>query len=482
MGTSRIKAALIDRAGGVVSQCAAVAHRQHQHSAFDAEIAWDALCRVIRHLVHARPASRRVAAVIISNQRATIIPVAANGRPAGPALSWQDSRGDDAMRRFVRRFGAARFHRITGLPPSALWSLAKLLWLQRDAGPVFQRSATFALLHDYILFRLGADRLFTDASNASLTGLFDTRRLDWSDTILDAAGIDRAQLPELVRAGTQVGRVGEDAAHQTGLDAGVPLIVGGGDQQCATLGIGAIDPGQAGFCLGTAAVVSCPSDHPVIDPRRRFFCTAHVVPGRWVLEGIHNTFGGAIRWVRNSMGVISGEAFQHLAGRSQPGPERPLFLPFLAGIGSPDFDARMRGAVAGLDLSHTRADLARAILDGISLEAARILESFQHFVPTRRLIVAGGESARRLGIRILADMIGRPLWLNPTPDATLLGAAILAWTGTGEFASIGEASRACVVPTAHRVDPALDRADRQRLYRRYCALVDSLRRLAARRE
>lgn len=482
MGTSRIKAALLDATGGlraVASAPSTAAQRRDQPAEFDADTCFVILSRTIRAaLRQVRGARNRIAAVAVASQRATVVPVGPDGRPAGHALSWQDTRGESEVRRFLRRFGRARFTRITGLPPGALWSLSKILWFQREH-PGAAASARYVLLHDYVLCRLGAHYFVTDPSNASLTGLFDTHRLAWSEPLVRAAGLAPSRLPVLAAAGSQAGRVSAAAARATGLKAGTPLVVGGGDQQCAALGIGALDPGQASLCLGTAAVVACPVRRPAIDPRGRFFCTVHAVRSRWVLEGIHNTFGACIRWARTLLQMNTGDEFLHMARKSRPGAKGLLFLPFLAGIGTPDFDARTRAAMLGMGLSHRIGDIARAILEGTSLELRRVVAALEQRVRARTLIVTGGEIARPLRMQVLADLLGRNLLLNRTPDATLVGTAILAWTGAGRFRTVREAAHACSGRRAIRVNAMLPAAESARYYRRYGRAVAQLRRMGA---
>ncbi len=484
MGTSRIKAALIDAEGGLRSVShapAGSARRAAREAAFDAESYFRRTCRAVRRAVAGSGLSAsRIRAVVLSNQRATVVPVGRDGLPVCPALGWQDTRGGRALERFIRRFGGARFIRITGLPPSTLWSLAKILWLRQEQPGVFRRAERFLLLHDYALHRFGAPGFVTDFSNASVTGLLNIRGRCWDPDVLEAAGLSEARLPALAQAGDIAGRLSRDVARATGLRWGTPLLVGGGDQQCAALGIGALDPGQTGLCLGTAAVVSCPTNRPVTDPRGRFFCTVHVVPDRWVLEGIQNTYGAAVRWTRMRGRFGSGEKLRRIAEGGSPGASGALFFPFLAGIGSPDFDPDVRGAFVGLSLFHDRHDLARSVLEGIGLEMRRILDSMQGHLRGGRLIVAGGEITRRQGLEILADMTGCELRLSRTPDATLLGAALLAWTGLGRFRSLREAARRAVRETGPRVPVTLARRHRDALYQRYCRWVKVIRDMTAR--
>jgi xylulokinase len=367
-------------------------------------------------------------------------------------------------------FGAARYEALTGLPPSFLWTLGKLLLLRRADPAVWGGTARFALLHDFVLRAFGAGDLYCDLSNASLTGLLDLRALDWSDEILAAAGLDRARLPTLVRPGQRVGAVSREAARRSGLREGTWLVAGGGDQQCAALGQGAVEPGDAGLCLGTAAVVSCPVDAPLTGTGGRFFCTVHAAPGRWVIEGLLNSVGSALDWAARALGLDGVAALE--AEASGASSEGAFFLPHLSGVGSPDHRAAARGAWVGLDLGCTRARLARAAFEGVAHETGRILDAMEERGPIRQLVLSGGGAAGQLLPRLLADLSGRRLVLREHHEATLAGAALLAWCGAGRFADPLEAARTLGRQgCARMVEPAGEPAERLAARARYLAWV-----------
>ena len=482
-GTSRIKAGLVDRRGKMIALAAAPAPQlSHGNGplAFDPAAHYRVMCRLLRSVRRmAGVPAAQIAAISVANQRATIIALGADEGVLA-ALSWQDTRCSAAIDGFIRKFGAARFQRITGLPSSPLWSLGKILWLQQEHPAAYRSAAWFVLLHDYLMRRLGAPKFITDFSNASLTGLLDITQRDWSPALLRAVGIAAGQLPALQPAAARAGVLSAAAAAKCGLRAGTPLIVGGGDQQCAALGIGAVAPGDAGLCLGTAAVISCPVARPVHRRRGGFFCTAHVVPERWVVEGFHTTFGGALRWLLQLLRLRSVQEFEQAAMKASPAWQRITFLPFLAGIGSPDFDADARGVLAGLDLTHGRSEIARAAIEGVALETRRILEQVTPFVHLKRLVAVGGISARDIIPQAIADATGQPLFMCRTSEATLHGLACLAWTGVGAYRDIVAAARRCAGGTLRRLQPAGGDPRRAARYTQYCAWVNAARRTADR--
>ena len=473
MGTTHVKAAFFDDRGRAVALSHASVPSPRPGSPpheFDADEHVRIALSLVRHFVRAQAsAAHRVKAIAVTGQRASMVPLY-HGRTA-PALGWPDARGDGLLPIFLRRIGPLAFRQITGLQPSALWSLSKILRLQQ--APLRRRPARYALLNDFVLSRLGAPGIITDFSSASLTGLLDLSTLRWSIPLLRAAGLTPDQLPALAAPATIIGSLSTRAAARCGLLAGTPLVLAGGDQQCAALGTAVLDDTEAGLCLGTAAVISCPTARPRRGRGSGLFCTAHVVPGRWMLEGIHNACGASLDW---AVRVMHSRAPIPKAVANAYRPDAPAFFPFLSGMGSPDFDPAVRGAFLHLDASHTAQDLAAAVALGNALELRRILDAMGAGAARRTIIVSGGKTALPGFMQLLADVMGRPLRRASTPDATLLGAAILAWTALDRYSSLRETVRACASLSRSTVTPRLSRQERERLFSRYRLGVEAVRR------
>lgn len=473
LGTSFIKVALIDEQGrlGVPHKEAAPPFDTSDGGCrFDAVGYVRCLLSTIRRTVDSTP-SAKVVRLVLTGQRATVVPVI--GSEVAQAVSWQDVRGEQALTRFIEAVGNDRFVELTGLVPSVLWTLAKCLWMREVEPTRFEKLTCLSLLNDYALRQLGVGDFVTDTSNASLTGFFDITKLEWSQELLAPAGLAAEQLPRLVSPGATVGAVSDETASATGLLAGTPLVMGGGDQQCAALGAGVCDPGDVALSTGTAAVVSCPADRPTIDQAGRWFCTKHVVPERWVLEGIHNAYGSSIKWACDLLGLADPSELEALAETHTDSAGGAMFLPFLAGIGSPDFEASATGLFAGLRLSTTRAEIARATMEGVSLEARRILTAMSSLKSTGRLRLVGC-TAGRLSNQTLADVLGRTVDFVELPEAGLLGAAMLAWVNAGRFDSVQEAAALWSKQATMTLEPKSSAMDSVKRYQQYCALVGTL--------
>lgn len=446
-GTSTIKAGLFDETGRRVS-LATTSVRCQFHAdgrvTQDADAIVDAVLRTLRGALAERGmAPSRVAAVCIANQRATVLAVDRHGAPLLPAISWQDMTGAPAVARLRRLISDAAYYRITGLPIHAVFTLAKLMHLKRDAPSVFRRADRFVLIQDFLLRALGGGDYLIDPSNASLTGLLNIRRLQWSSDILRLAGIREAQLSTLVPSGQRVGGLSPTAARRSGLLAGTPLIMGGGDQQCAGAGAGVVRSGLCSITFGTAGVSFCHSDRAVFDPARRITCCAHIVPGRWNLEGLQNAAGDSLRWASNTLlGIpkLSGTWLQRV-GDVPIGSRGVLFLPYLAGASAPHWIAEATGTFLGLRPHHDAACLIRAVMEGVVMESRQILDVFAELrVPAREIRLTGGCSSISVWNQIQADLYGRPVRSLANPDATLLGAALLGAYGVGAFPTVEAAA------------------------------------------
>lgn len=478
MGTTRIKGGALDAEGGIVSLSSVPVPPigdWRGFLAFDAEVYFERVLGVLREIAEHLGDPCGVRAIALTSQRATIVPVRADGTAAGPGLSWQDTSGAGDFDSWLSRCGPGRFTDITCLPPSALWSAAKVLRLRDQAPDIFRSTARLALLHDFVLHGLGTEDYVTDPSNASLTGFLDLRRRCWSGELLDTSGISESLLPALRPAGSVCGILGSGAASATGLPEGTLLVTGGGDQQCAALGIGAFEAGEAGLCLGTAAVLSCPTEMPPPGALGGFFCTAHATETGCVLEGIHNAFAASLNWAGAALGVRTARARMRAVGRSRPGANGVRFLPFLSGIGSPDYDAETAGTFLGLRPTHVSADLVRSVYEGVLFETRRLLEAASGLASVRRVLIGGILMGGKLE-QMLADILGCEIEVASATEISLRGAAALAWTGAGRYPTVKDAARRIAGRKYRRIRPRELQAY-DAMYERYLRDVREVRSL-----
>jgi xylulokinase len=450
-GTSVVKSAIVGLNGsirglaGKASPCVQSADGRIESDPHAITQACFSSLRLALQASRVRPVN--VGGICLTNQRATLLCLDAQGAPLGRAISWQDMRGAAQIKAFRRRIPDESYYGITGLPANAVFTLAKILWIKQQESDRFKRTARFALVQDYMLRQLGCGSFVCDPSNASLTGMLDIAALRWSREILAAAAIPEARLSLLVPSGTTVGALSAFAARQTGLLEGTPLVIGGGDQQCAGVGAGAVAPGILEVTLGTAAAPLCYSARPARDRRRRVMCCAHAVADKWELEGLQNSAGSCLQWAAKLMngGEKFSRSFAAAVKRVPPGAGSLLFYPYLAGDSAPHWDPNGKGVFVGLGFGHGRAEVIRAVMEGVSLQTREILDVFAGMgVPVRDIRLTGGCTAVEPWNQMQADIYGRPVSILENPQASLLGAAILAAVGLGEFRTVAAAAKSMV--------------------------------------
>jgi xylulokinase len=291
------------------------------------------------------------------------------------------------------------------------------------------RTAMIADVHAFAVHGLTGCWATSWASADSL-GLVDVRTFHYSDTLLDLVGLGAGQLPELVPPGERLGVVSAEAALDSGLPEGLPVVAGAGDGQSAGLGAAVCAAGEAYLNLGTAVTLGVHSDEH--RTALAFRTMASPIAGRWTLEAALASGAHALEWFRRRiLGDASAQALERLeaeAAEVPPGADGLLFLPYLVRAEAPYWDPAARGAWVGLRDHHGHGHLYRAVLEGIAFEQRLVLSMIEAETgtPVPRLRVTGGGARSRLWVRCLADILDRPLEVSEHKEATALGAAVLA--------------------------------------------------------
>ncbi len=401
-----------------------------------------------------------IAAVSFSGHMNGALPVDADGAPLRPAILWADQRAVDQAEFIRARFGDAETYRVTGNRVSPGYTAAKLLWIKQHEPDVYRRTHKVLQAKDYAAFLL-SDVMATDYSDASLTQLFDLEGRCWARPLLEAIGLAPELLPAAHPAATVIGGVTREAAAETGLQAGTPVVIGGGDGGCATVGAGSVQHGDVYNYIGSSSWVALSTHKPVLDPAQRTFNFAHLDPSLNVAVGTMQAAGGAFDWFERLLrGEAESEPAYHAldaaAAAIPPGSRGLIFLPYLLGERSPHWNPLARGAFVGLAMSHGRGEMARAVMEGVAFNLRAILDVLRsQGVPleTMRLIGGGGKS--ELWRQILADVYGLPVALLGLPgQATGLGAAIAGGVAVGLYPDYGVARTLSPVQRINHPDPA----------------------------
>ena len=424
---------------------------------------WWAACTIAvpRALERAGLRGDAIACLGFSGQMHGAVMLDESGRVVRPALIWCDVRTDRQCRALTEKIGAERLIQLTCNPALANFTLTKLLWVRENEPENWKRVRSVMLPKDYVRYQLTGDRA-TDMADASGTLLLDVANRRWSQEMLEAAEIDRDWLPALYESTDVCGKVSARAAAATGLKAGTPVVAGAGDQAAGATGMGIVTPGAVSATIGTSGVVFAATDAPALDRKGRLHTFCHAIPGRWHVMGVTQAAGLSLRWFRDQFGAGSEDGrdpYERLteeAATAPPGCNGLLFTPYLMGERTPHLDPRARGAFLGLTASHTRADVIRAILEGVAFSLRDTFSIFGEMsVPVKSVRLGGGGARSALWRQIQADVYGHEVEVVEAEEGAAYGAALLAGVGARMWASVDEAC-ASVVRVAKRVRPNAD--------------------------
>ncbi|MBN1249992.1 MAG: FGGY-family carbohydrate kinase, partial [Anaerolineae bacterium] len=397
------------------------------------------------------------------------VPLDPNARPLRTAIIWADQRAVAEAGWVGARISFEEIYRITGHRLSSSYSLEKILWVRNHQPEIARQTYKYTHAKDAIVARL-TGAFVTDPSDASGMNLYDLHTGSWSQRILTAADLDPAQLPEIWPSSAVVGEVSALVADEVGVPAGTPVVIGGGDGACAAAGAGVVAEGSAYNYVGSSSWIALATEAPIYDPDYKTFTFAHLVPGMFMPDGTMQAAGASYQWMRDqlcpfevqaadTMHISPYELMNAQAADSPPGANGLLFLPYLMGERSPHWNPKARGAFVGLTIRHTRADVIRAVMEGVALNLRVILDAFTTQgakVDAVRLI--GGGARGQLWNQIMADVYGVPVQrLAVLEAATSMGAALTGGVGVGLYPDFSMAETMNPVVATIDPDPAAQR-------------------------
>src|SRR5271157_183716 len=400
-----------------------------------------------------------IAAVSFSGTMQGALLVDRQGTPLGRAIIWADQRATSQADWMGSVCDSQTLYRLTGQRLSPTYTAPKVLWIKEHYPEIYGRTSKVLQVKDYAAFLL-TGVFATDPSDASATLLFDLVAGCWAADLIAALGLDAGILPEVHPSTAVVGQVTPAAAEACGLMAGTPVVIGGGDGACATVGAGSVRPGEAYAYLGSSSWIAVTSRQPIYDPGQRTFTLAHLMPGFYFPLGTMQSAGGSYGWLDHLLhpeeNVRTLQDMDAQAERVPAGSHGLLFLPYLMGERSPYWNPLARGALVGLAMPHGQAEFARAVLEGVALHLGLILEVLRsQGVQLSRLILIGGGARSAVWRQILADVLGLSIWVTArTTEATALGAVVAGGVGVGLFADFNVVDRLVSLAAAEHPDPA----------------------------
>jgi xylulokinase len=421
----------------------------------------------------------------ISAQMWNTLPVDEKGVPLTPMLSWLDLRSVKQADRVVEGDMAAFIFKHTGNIPTAKDSIPKILWLKEERPEVWERTAYVLDCKEYILFKL-TGKIAIDWVGASVYFLFNPYTKRWSEEVCSALGIPLEKLPPAFPCTDVIGEVTEGAARQTGLVAGTPVVICAGDVAVAQSGAGANQDGKVHLCIGTATWIGVSTSTFRNDPEKPFWGLNHIDPNKYIIAGEMETGGGALMWFRDAFcqeerrlaaeqGKSSYELISEMVEATTPGADKLIFLPWLSGERAPVLDHYARGAFVGLNMSHTKSHMARAVMEGVAYHLRWICEAMERVgFAIDGFNGIGGGCNSPAWTQIISNVTGRPLRVVKNHlEAGASGAALTVAVGLGIHANMDSVDD--LIEINRVVEP--DEAPRKRyedLYQEYRQLYLAL--------
>jgi sugar (pentulose or hexulose) kinase len=399
--------------------------------------------------------------ISVTSQRSSVVPVNNEAEPLAPFIMWHDKRTVPICQELQPQ--EARVYQMTGLRISPVLSAVKMTWLRRNCQDIYKKTVKMLGIHDLALHTL-CGKFVTDHSLASNTNLLNIRTRKWDPELLDIFSVDPSHLCDLTQPGAICGYTNSRLKLATGISEGIPVISAGGDQQCAALGLGIIFEGRLKCTTGTGSYVIAHVNNPVIDTKQRFLCKIGAIPGSYNLEAGLLTTGTVYRWFLEQFyeydsSTAGIEAINNEVISSPPGANGVLLLPHFEGSGAPHWNPADNGVFYRLKLSTTRADMARAVLEGIVMDMGENIALFKEILgDVSQICVAGGMSQFLPYNQLQADIYGAKVSLYPNRESTSLGAWISAAVSCGLYSTYEEACAVAQPPGSETVfspDPEL---------------------------
>ncbi|HOK42638.1 MAG TPA: xylulokinase [Thermoclostridium caenicola] len=448
---------------------------------------WKAVCLGIQRLLgnnNINPSE--IIGIGVDGQSWAAVAVDGDGEVLAQNPIWLDTRSASICNRLNQQVGTERIFEVSGNLLKPQYSTGKILWYKENIPEVYKRINKILQSNSYIVYLL-TGVVSQDMSQGYGIHCFDMKKGRWDFQMCRSLGINPDILPDIYACHEVVGSVTRGAAASTGLLEGTPVVAGGLDAACATLGAGVIHDGQTQEQGGQAGGMSICMDKYCAEPR--LILSFHVVPDRWLLQGGTTGGGGALRWFSEQFGyeelqkaLQTGSSefalLDELAGTVPAGSDGVVFLPYMAGERTPIWNDKAKGVFYGLDYSKTRAHMARAVMEGVAFSLRHNLEIASNAganVETLRSV--GGAANSSFWTQMKADITGKAIEVTATDTATTLGAAILAGVGVGLYRDFDDAVKQTVTVRRRYAPSDIDKEVYEKVYGIYLELYSSLEKL-----
>ena len=368
------------------------------------------------------------------------------------SIIWCDQRTAHEVDQMNEILGREKLIEITANPALTGWTAAKILWVKNNEPQNYERCRHILLPKDYIRFVL-THEYATEVSDASGMQLLNIAERNWSDEVIERLGLDKSMLGKVYESCEITGRLTKQMAELTGLREGTPVVGGAGDNAAAAVGTGVVEDGKAFTTIGTSGVVFAHTSSMMYDKLGRVHTCCAAVPGCWHVMGVTQGAGLSLKWFRDNFCNAEKETAKlmdvdtyYLMDKETDtvpiGANRLLYLPYLMGERTPHLDPDARGVFFGLSAMHTKKDMLRAVMEGVSYSLRDCVEVFKQMnVSVSDMMACGGGGSSPIWRQMLADLYACPVKTASSKEGPALGVAILAGVGAGLYSSVPEACR-----------------------------------------
>ncbi|MET3576091.1 xylulokinase [Bhargavaea ullalensis] len=459
LGTSAVKALLVDRTGEVVGEATRAYPLIQEKSGYSEQNPEDwvrATIVALSELTENFGGSREeIEGLSFSGQMHGLVLLDGEMRVLRNAILWNDTRTTAQCTEIEERVGRERLLGITKNIAMEGFTLPKLLWVKDHEPAVFEQARMFLLPKDYVRYRLTGSAEM-DLSDAAGTLLLDVRKNEWSGEMCRLLGLDESLCPPLVESQDETGRLLPEMTAITGLSPNTRVFAGGADNACGAIGAGILEEGKTLCSIGTSGVILSYEEDARKDFGGKVHYFNHGAPGSYYTMGVTLSAGHSLSWLRDTF--AEGVYFEELlrdVGSVPAGSDGLLYTPYLSGERTPHVDASIRGSFIGIDASHRLRHFTRAVLEGITFSLNESIRLFRENGKTVDTVVSVGGGARNAPwLQMQADVFDATVVRLKSEQGPGMGAAMLAAAGCGWFDSLKECADVFLKPDmVYRPDP-----------------------------
>lgn len=443
---------------------------------------WNATVWTIKDVIaKSRVKPSEIKGLGLSGQMHGLVMLDKNYNVLRPSIIWCDQRTAKECEQITELVGKDRLIEITANPALTGFTASKVMWVKNNEPNIFEKAYKILLPKDFIRFRLTGE-FATEVSDASGMQFLNIKERKWSDEVLNKLGIDKSLLAEVYESPEVTGKITKQIADLTGLQEGTIVVGGAGDQAAGAVGNGIVKKGVVSSTIGTSGVVFAHMEKPSIDKAGRVHTFCHAVPNAWHVMGVTQGAGLSLRWFRDNfcnsekeVASLTGkdpyEIMTEIASKVKPGCDGLIYLPYMMGERTPHLDPYARAVFFGLSARHTKADMLRAVLEGVAYSLKDCMEIIKEMgIEVKEVRASGGGGKSPLWRQIQSDMFETDVYTVKSQEGPALGVALLATVGAGFYKSVEEACEATISITT-KTSPI---EENKKIYKKYYPVYQSL--------